>query len=48
MPDCGRSRMFLNMLGFWISHNKNKHDWISAEYASICLNYNVKGTVKLL
>ena len=35
-------------LGFLISLNKNKHDWISLEYAIICLIYNIKDTVKLL
>ena len=39
--------MFLNMLGFLRNHNKNKHDW-SLEHASLCLNYNIKDTVKLI
>ena len=48
LPEHGGGRMFLNMLGFLICLNKNKHDWISLEYASICPNYNVNDTVKLL
>ena len=40
--------MFLNMLGFLIRLDKNNDDWISLEYARICLEYNVKDALKLL
>ena len=40
--------MFLNMLGFLIRLDKNNDDWISLEYARICLEYNVKDARKLL
>ena len=48
MPEYGWSRMFLNMAGLLICLNKTKYDWISLEYAWICLKYNLKDTVKLL
>ena len=43
------AEVFLNMIGFLIYLKKNKYDWINAEYASVCLKYNVKDTfLKLL
>ena len=46
MPEYLWSRTFFDVLGFLICLNKNKYGWINLEHARICLQYNVKDTVK--